>query len=486
MKKIGILLPVLFGVWSCSDGEVLGRDPAYNGSSESLYCSEIAACPDTCRYYVEGQLKSSGDAKDGESWDSAFESIQEGINQAYCTIQQCKALKNCAVWVAGGDDYYYEEDRRMLQMRDDVSVYGGFSKTETALEDRPFLQELSYGMMSDAGGNTLSWIDHVWGDFGYIVSGADNARLDGFMIFGEDVNNGSHDPYDEGGGLLVESGAFVVANTIFRVDTGDGYNEGGAIFLEGGDLTVESCAFNRSQSFLGGAVAVESGKLTVRNSHFYGNEADQGGAIAVLGPSEVSFSNTTFTANSASGYGGAVYITARETGEGSYSVLFENTLFYLNRAADWGSAVFSSIGSKVTQDSQIKNCAFLQNTDLGEGDSVYFQEASIVNSILWGAVQDDPTNAEVRCSIVQGGSTDDGNLDSDPLIEMVQVTNSAYSGVQYTYTLDANSPCIDAADGDSAPETDYLGESRMDDEATEDTGIGSPTYADIGLIEYQG
>lgn len=47
------------------------------------------------------------------------------------------------------------------------------------------------------------------------------------------------------------------------------------------------------------------------------------------------------------------------------------------------------------------------------------------------------------------------------------------------------SPCIDAADGDAAPELDILGHARWDDPDQPDTGVSDPPFADIGAYEYR-
>jgi hypothetical protein len=46
-------------------------------------------------------------------------------------------------------------------------------------------------------------------------------------------------------------------------------------------------------------------------------------------------------------------------------------------------------------------------------------------------------------------------------------------------------PCIDAANGDDAPVTDFDGNPRVDDPQTTNTGSGSPGYVDMGAFEYQ-
>ena len=54
------------------------------------------------------------------------------------------------------------------------------------------------------------------------------------------------------------------------------------------------------------------------------------------------------------------------------------------------------------------------------------------------------------------------------------------------YHLQPGSPCIDAAHGDEALPLDIEDSSRSDDPGTRDTGIGDPTYVDIGAYEFQG
>ena len=70
----------------------------------------------------EGLLtSSSGDAEDGESWNSAFESIQQGINQAYCTIHRVSRLSL---------------SRNEPPWRCDASVYPGHASREHNCQDQ--------------------------------------------------------------------------------------------------------------------------------------------------------------------------------------------------------------------------------------------------------------------------------------------------------------------------------------------------------------
>jgi hypothetical protein len=50
--------------------------------------------------------------------------------------------------------------------------------------------------------------------------------------------------------------------------------------------------------------------------------------------------------------------------------------------------------------------------------------------------------------------------------------------------LSASSPCIDAANGTTAPATDIEGNPRVDHLSKPNTGLGAP-WADMGAYEYQ-
>lgn len=55
----------------------------------------------------------------------------------------------------------------------------------------------------------------------------------------------------------------------------------------------------------------------------------------------------------------------------------------------------------------------------------------------------------------------------------------------YDLHLAQGSPCIDAGNGDVAPELDAGGNPRVDDPDTPDSGAGKTPYIDLGVFEYQ-
>jgi predicted outer membrane repeat protein len=169
-----------------------------------------------------------------------------------------------------------------------------------------------------------------------------------------------------------------------------------------------------------------------------------GGGI-FLGASTAHLESCAFSGNTAD-YGGGVACVNSPTD-------FENCSFSGNSATHGGGLVSAFAAST----SDVVNSVFRDNTP----DQIYDMENAVTT---------------VSYSNVQGGYSGDGNIDADPLFV------DAGAG---DLSLSAGSPCIDAADGDVAPELDIDGNARVDDPDTPNTGVGAPDYTDMGAYEYQ-
>ena len=108
------------------------------------------------------------------------------------------------------------------------------------------------------------------------------------------------------------------------------------------------------------------------------------------------------------------------------------------------------------------------------GGAVYgIHHLQLVNSVLWDNSPSEPgyffmgEEPVIQYSVVEGGYPGDGNVDADPMLDddLVPLPGS---------------PVIDAADGDLAPETDIEDNPRFDDPDTPNSGIGDPSYSDLG------
>lgn len=104
----------------------------------------------------------------------------------------------------------------------------------------------------------------------------------------------------------------------------------------------------------------------------------------------------------------------------------------------------------------------------------------------------------IRCSNIEGcggsgkwdasfGIDRGGNIDKDPRFEDSDNpagTDGVFGTQDDGLRLKMISPCIDAADGDAALDTDMCGDARVDMDFALNFGVGKPDYADIGACEY--
>ncbi len=402
-----------------------------------------AAC-DTCVRYVD--LDATPPSADGLNWPSALPTVQAGIDAARAAVGEGMAAR-CDVWVAEGTYVICPPDGggNTVQLQPTVDVYGGFAGTENAREQRDFRAHVT----------TLDGANRC----AHIVTGSDDARLDGFT-----VTRGSN--YGGGGAGMRNVGTSpTVANCTFshhRVDceSCEGPCGGGAMYNADNAPSVVGCTFDRNDAV-----------------GYTWNECVIGvGAAMYNDRATVFIADSTFSRNAADnepyeepgGLGGALY--NRDS-----TVELVNTQFINNWAVWDGDALYN-----LNSDVRLLNASFWSVQ--GYADSVYSSGGRLTaaNSIFWSGlppqiVVRNGTIVTVAYSDVQGGYPGTGNIDADPLYVSTEL---------YDLHLSPLSPCIDRADGDVAPPTDMDGWARCDDPATANLGRGSPPYADMGAYEH--
>ena len=337
---------------------------------------------------------------------------ENGSSWANAYTELRDALNSCAVyseiWVAKGIYKPTSGASRSVYfvMKEGVKIYGGLAGTEAVGYDMS-LRDFT------ANETTLS------GNIGTISSSSDNsyhvvytdgldetAVLDGFTITGGNANgSSSHDK--RGGGM-----------------------------------------YNRNSS-----------SPTVANCTFSGNSANFGGGMYNL-DSSPEVTNCLFSSNSALELGGGM------NNNGSPAKL-NNCIFDKNTAGGKGGGInnfFSSL--------KIINCTFYSNTAENNGNAMYSQSSSptITNCIFRGSnnpIENGTTgNPTVTYSIVQGGYTGTGNLNTNPLF--VDAANG-------NFHLEPCSRAIDTGTNTNAPSNDFDGNARPL------TG----TKVDMGAYEFQ-
>ncbi len=310
----------------------VGEEPRYSGN-----CALDEDCSE-CVRYVGGKVPVLGD---GESWATAFQTVQEGIDAAHAAVQADTELDSCDVWVARGTYYIYVDDPlNTVQLEPGAELYGGFVGTETERAERDWQSNVT----------ALSGYDGPGGEnrVFHVVTGSDDAVLDGLTVTGG-LANGS-DPHDKGGGMYNDASSPTVANCTFSGN--DAYFGGGMHNHDYSSPTLTSCTFSgNSASWGGGMYNYDYSSPTLTSCMFSGNSTNEnGGGMCNGGHSAPTLTGCTFSGNSADDYGGGMYNC-------TYSApTLTDCTFSGNSARVGGGMANSDYGS-----STLTGCAFSGN-----------------------------------------------------------------------------------------------------------------------------
>jgi len=428
----------------------------------------FVSCGIAADYYVDASATGSGT---GDSWANAFLRIQAGINA-------CSGTSSDTVHVAKAT---YTEN---ITLKSSVELLGGYP-SGGGTRDR----EANPTIIDGGGKGSVVRFDSI---------GA--SVIDGFAI-----ENGRT---TYGGGIYCNRSSPTIANNTFTVDSA---TYGGGIYCNRSSPTIANNSFTGNSAAYGGAIACYSySSPKISNNTIVGNSASRTGAgITCWYDSCPTIDDNSITRNSASWQGGGIScwygscptindnsITWNSAGlyyGGAIYCYYEsspaisNNLIAANIAARDGGGIYCFYSSSPT----LTNCTIADNeadsdfNGYGTGGALYVADSSsrigILNCILWGdspnEIAGETTNVLVEYSDVQGGWGGTGNVDDEPLF-----VDSAGGD----YNLLSGSPCVDAAYSTDTPEYDMVGNPRVDDPYTTNTGAGEKSdYYDIGALEYQ-
>lgn len=230
--------------------------------------------------------KTGNNTNNGQTWATAKLTVAAGLSTA---------LAGDEVWVAAG---IFVEN---ITLKTGVALYGGFSGSETLLNQRNWVTS-----MTILDGNFLT---------GNVVTSPSGAtattRIDGFTI-----RNGR--PTNVGAGIACSSSSPTISNNVI-IGNAATTGTGGGILCSGS------------------AAPIISNNLIIGNS-----AATNGGGVACFSPSSPTISNNTIVGNSGS-RGGGIYSS-------SASPTISNNIIALN-----SSGVFTSGGTPVLQNNCIYN-----------------------------------------------------------------------------------------------------------------------------------
>lgn len=261
----------------------------------------------------------------GSSWSSAFRDFQSGANAASAGEQ---------VWVAKGT--YQPAAGQFFSMKEGVEIYGGFSGTETALNQRNWKTNVT---ILHGNGNSVIRNDQ---------NGLTNtAILDGFTISDgiaqseTTVNDGQ---VALGGGMYNNNAAPLLRNLIFTNNLAMGVN--GVAGANGTVSDLDGKSGDDGESAGGGGIYSNS-YLNLINVTFTNNKVISGSG----GNGGNGFDNPTGTGGTGgtagaalAAFGGAVYL-ASSTGTPS---TFINVIMQNNTAEGGHAGLAGSGGNGVT------------------------------------------------------------------------------------------------------------------------------------------
>ncbi|MCD8377379.1 MAG: hypothetical protein LUB59_01175, partial [Candidatus Gastranaerophilales bacterium] len=170
---------------------------------------------------------------------------------------------------------------------------------------------------------------------------------------------------------------------------------GGAIYNKG-EMDIDNATFtSNSSTDAGGAILLSTSgssddsdtpalSASISNTTFSKNSSKNGGAIFVLGSSEydnyVTISNSTFTSNKASSYGGAIYADTYT------NVTIVDSDFKNNTASTAGGAIYVNGGATVSIIAQTKDVTFSGNKAGKVSNSIYLNSFEDGNGTVYEAI----------------------------------------------------------------------------------------------------
>jgi len=460
--------------------------------------------------YVDASASSG--ANDGSSWADAYTTLQAALSAAG---------SGDAIWVAAGT-YYPDEgggqtdnDRNAtFQLVSGVDIYGGYPTgggTRDWAANPTILSGDIDGNDTNTDGNNINetWNDIQGSNAYHVVTGANNATLDGVTITAGNANGGSV-PNNIGGGMLNNTSNPTLTNV--TIAGNQATNTGGGMYNDGSSptLTNVTIAGNQATNTGGGIDNNHSSSPTLTNVTIAGNQANDGGGIYNFNTSNPTLTNVTIAGNQANDGGGGMFTDnssptltnvtiagnqATNTGGGMLNWYSNPTLTNVtiagNSAGGRGGGMYN-----LTSSPTLTNVTIAGNQATNDGGGMYSNfdsSATIQNSIIWG--NDASTGPQVSGfpsyanTLVQDAGVGGFNGSEDPLFVAPEAASSAPTTAG-DYRLLPGSPVIDqgnnTADLDGSAGGDTISDIATDLDGTPriaDGNADATATVDLGAYE---
>jgi hypothetical protein len=427
-------------------------------------------------------------AEDGSSWADAYLIVQDALSAA---------AANTEIWVAQG--VYHTDEVGMpkpdpaasFQLQNDVALYGGFTGTESAREQRDWQAHVTV-LSGDIDGNdtrdahgVVTDTTHIVGSNAYhVVDGSattGSAVLDGFFITaGQADGTGAN---NDGAGIYISGGSPTLRNLVLSGNLADG--PGGGIYSTGNPALTRVTFTGNAAGADGGGMHNDGGSPTFSDVVFSGNQAgNMGGGLYHL-TGDATLTGVIFSGNDAEANGGGMV-----NYQGILTLV--NGLFSGN-SADNGGGLFN-----YQSDATLTNVTLSRNTATFPGGGLLNHDSGFVkltNCILWENSSQVSNEAGatsiILYSLVQDGCPDGSTCDhlqfGDPRFVDPDGADDVSGTLDDDLRLRPDSPAIDAGSNTAVPgsvTTDLAGAARfVDVPSVLDTGGGSAPIVDVGAYE---
>ena len=317
--------------WTYVGGvDLAGEDRWTDGDGDAEGVPDLGAYeylpggPQYITWHVDGEAAGTGT---GWSWDAALDNIAEAAQ---------RAINGDEIWVKQGTYTLSAQ----ISVNKSVHIYGGFSGTETQLNERD-----ASAYLTVVNGNAAVTCFHISGG---------SPMVDGFT-----VTNGN-DGFD-GGGFYIGGASPTISNCIVTANTGTSY--GGGFFVDiGAAPTISNCQITHNQANHGGGIySEENCIITIQNSVISGNQSNSRGGGVYIQNGTLNVTGSQILENevtgSHSGGGICVYNAALSI---SGCAISQNKAVYTGYGYGAGIAAYVSEHTPQTG-VHISDCQFVEN-----------------------------------------------------------------------------------------------------------------------------
>jgi len=338
-------------------------------------------------------------------------------------IINCTFSKNSAKYYGGGIYNYYSSL---------ILVNCTFTQNSAGADGGGI-----YNYRGDINLNNCTFIDNISNSTGGGINSSGGSLIITNCTF---IDNRANDmgggTYNSGNNLIINNCSFMrnwagrgggifcyvvnssLSNCIFSNNSA-GYS-GGGICFDKSDLNLTDCSFSENSGRYGGGMFNDDSNLNLTNCKFISNAGyDYGGAMCNMDNNHLSLNNCIIIANRANAYGGAMYNNSSE-------LTFTNCTFTGNSARNGTTFAFNSSSQRYESTVGLIDCILWDDSN-----EIWNNDNSIIN---------------ISYSNINGGWLGTGNIDADPIFADPDGPDNIPGTEDDNLRLAPLSPCIDSGD----------------------------------------